>query len=129
MTSDDNEPLTRELLDRLRTYVEAKRGRGREIAAQLGIEPSSVSDWLNGRTVPSLEKGLRIQQILARRGMRRITKRRQRMKLDEWLARLVAVPPGQSPLAYGLAIGMRVALLILVPLGIIAAIAIALLHR
>jgi hypothetical protein len=56
-------------------------------------------------------------------------KRRYRMKLDEWLARLVAVPPGQSPLAYALAIGMRVALLILVPLGIIAAIAIALPHR
>ncbi len=67
MSSDDNEPLTTELLDRLRTYCEAKRGRGREIAAQLGIEPSSVSDWLNGRTVPSLERGLRIQQILARK--------------------------------------------------------------
>jgi hypothetical protein len=51
------------------------------------------------------------------------------MKLDEWLARLVAVRPGQSPLASALAIGMRIALLILVPLGIIAAIAIALLHR
>ena len=72
MTSDDNESLTRELLDRLRTYVEAKRGRSREIAAQLDIEPSSVSDWLNGRTVPSLENGLRIQQILARRRVRRI---------------------------------------------------------
>jgi transcriptional regulator with XRE-family HTH domain len=72
MTSDNNEPLTRELLDRLRTYVEAKRGRGREIAARLGIEPSSVSDWLNGRTVPSLENGLRIQQILARCRVRRI---------------------------------------------------------
>ena len=70
MTSDESEPLTRELLDRLRTYVEAKRGRGREIAAFLGIEPSSVSDWLNGRTVPSLENGLRIQQILARRRVR-----------------------------------------------------------
>jgi transcriptional regulator with XRE-family HTH domain len=68
MTSDENdEPLTRELLDRLRRYVEAKRGRGREIAALLGIEPSSVSDWLNGRTVPSLENGLRIQQYLGRR--------------------------------------------------------------
>ena len=72
MTGDDNEPLTRELLNRLRTYVEAKRGRGREIAAQLGMEPSSVSDWLNGRTVPSLENGLRIQRILARRRVRRI---------------------------------------------------------
>jgi hypothetical protein len=51
------------------------------------------------------------------------------MKLDEWLTRLVAVQSGQSPLAYAFAIGMRVALLILVPLGIIAAIAIALLHR
>ena len=51
------------------------------------------------------------------------------MKLDDWLARLVAVPPGQSPLAYGLAIGMRIALFILVPLGIIAAVAILLPHH
>jgi hypothetical protein len=51
------------------------------------------------------------------------------MKLDEWLTRLVAVPPGHSPLANGLAIGMRIALFILVSLGIIAAIAIALMHR
>ena len=51
------------------------------------------------------------------------------MKLDEWLTLLVAVLPGQSPLAYGLAIGMRIALFILVPLGIIAAVAILLLHR
>jgi hypothetical protein len=51
------------------------------------------------------------------------------MKLDDWLTRLVAVPPGRSPLANGLAIGMRIAFFILVPLGIIAAIAIALLHR
>jgi hypothetical protein len=51
------------------------------------------------------------------------------MKLNDWLARLVTVPPGQSPLAYGLAIGLRIALFILVPLGIIAAVAILLLHR
>ena len=51
------------------------------------------------------------------------------MKLAEWLTRLVAVPPGRSPLANGIAIGMRIALFILVPLGIIAAIAILFLHR
>jgi hypothetical protein len=51
------------------------------------------------------------------------------MKLDDWLTRLVAVPPGRSPLANGFAIGMRIALFILIPLGIIAAIAIVLLHR
>jgi uncharacterized protein (DUF2062 family) len=51
------------------------------------------------------------------------------MRLDKWLTRLVTVPPGQSPLAFGLAIGMRIALFILVPFGIIVAIAIALLHR
>ena len=51
------------------------------------------------------------------------------MKLDDWLTRLVAVPPGRSPLANGLAIGMRIALFILIPLGIIAALAIVLLHR
>jgi hypothetical protein len=51
------------------------------------------------------------------------------MKLDDWLTRLVAVPPGRSPLANGLAIGMRIALFILIPLGIVAAVAIVLLHR
>jgi hypothetical protein len=51
------------------------------------------------------------------------------MKLDDWLTRLVAVPPGRSPLANGLAIGMRIALFIVIPLGIVAAIAIVLLHR
>jgi hypothetical protein len=51
------------------------------------------------------------------------------MKLDDWLTRLVAVPPGRSPLANGLAIGWRIALFILIPLGIIAGIAIVLLHR
>ena len=65
MTTDDKE-LTTELINRLRDYIAAERGRGREIAAQLGVEPSSVSDWTNGRTVPSLEHGLRIQKILAR---------------------------------------------------------------
>jgi hypothetical protein len=45
------------------------------------------------------------------------------MKLDDWLTRLVAVPPGCSPLANGLAIGTRIALFILIPLGIIAAVA------
>ena len=46
------------------------------------------------------------------------------MKLDDWLTRLMAVPPGRSPLATGLAMGMRIALFILIPLGIVAAIAI-----
>jgi predicted transcriptional regulator len=72
MTTDDNNPLTRELLDRLRVYCDAKRGRSRDLAALLGIETSSVSDWPNGRTMPSLENGLRIQQILARYRVRRI---------------------------------------------------------
>ena len=51
------------------------------------------------------------------------------MKLDEWLTRLVAVPPCRNPLTNGIAIGIRIALFILVPLGIIAAIAILFLHR
>jgi hypothetical protein len=51
------------------------------------------------------------------------------MKLNEWLTRLVAVPPGQSPLAWGIAIGTRIALFVIVPLCIVAAIVILLLHR
>jgi hypothetical protein len=39
------------------------------------------------------------------------------MKLDEWLTRLVAVPPGREPLANSISIGMRIALFILVPLA------------
>ena len=35
------------------------------------------------------------------------------MKLDEWLTRLVAMPPGRNPLANGIEIGMRIALFIL----------------
>ena len=66
-----NEPLTKELIDRLRTYCEAKRGRSRDLAVELGIAPSSLSDWLYGRTVPDLEHGLRIQQILRRKRVRR----------------------------------------------------------
>jgi transcriptional regulator with XRE-family HTH domain len=56
----------------LRVYCDAKRGPSRDLAALLGIEPSSVSDWPNGRTMPSLENGLCIQQILARYRVRRI---------------------------------------------------------
>jgi len=41
----------------------------------------------------------------------------------------LAVPPGRNPLANGIALGMRIVLFILVPLGIIAAIAILFLHR
>ena len=51
------------------------------------------------------------------------------MKLYEWLTRLVGVAPGRNAVANGIAIGMRIALFILVPLGIIAAIAILFLHR
>jgi hypothetical protein len=49
-------------------------GRSRDLAALLGSKPSSVSDWLNGRTVLLLEYGLsmRIQQILARHRVRLI---------------------------------------------------------
>ena len=39
------------------------------------------------------------------------------MKLDEWLTRLVAVPPGRNPLANGIAIGMRIAFLHPRPFG------------
>jgi len=39
------------------------------------------------------------------------------MKLDEWLTRLVPVPPGRSPLANGIAIGMRIARLHPRPFG------------
>jgi hypothetical protein len=42
-------------------------GRSRDLAIELGITSSSLSDWLNGCTVPSLENGLRIQRYLARK--------------------------------------------------------------
>jgi len=67
MTTENTDPLVQELIDRLRVYCEAERGRGREIAAELGVEPSSVSDWLSGRTEPTLANGLRLMKILSRR--------------------------------------------------------------
>jgi hypothetical protein len=70
-----------------------------------------------------------IQSVTAMISIYRIRHSLKTMKLDDWLTRLVAVPPGRSPLANGLAIGTRIALFILILLGIIAAIAIVLLHR
>jgi len=42
-------------------HHDVKRGRSRDLAALLVSKPSSASGWLNGRTVLSLENGLRMR--------------------------------------------------------------------
>jgi hypothetical protein len=79
MIAENTDPLVQELIDRLRIYVEGERGRGREIAAELGVEPQSVSDWLSGRTEPTLANGLRLMKILARE---RIPRKRKPLGLE-----------------------------------------------
>jgi hypothetical protein len=67
VTTENTDPLVQELIDHLRVYCKAERGRGRKIAAELRVEPSSVSDWISGRTEPTLANGLRLMKILARK--------------------------------------------------------------
>jgi len=78
MIADDNQtnedPLVAKFMRRLRAYCEEERGRPRRLAAELGVEPASVYDWLSGRTTPALKHTLRIQQILARHKPRRSRK-------------------------------------------------------
>ena len=66
MTKDANDPLVIELIDRLREWARRERGRPAQLARDLGVKPSSVADWMAGRTCPSLPKGLRIQQTLSK---------------------------------------------------------------
>jgi hypothetical protein len=44
-----------ELMDALLLWCKAERGRSRDLAAEIGVEPQVLSNWLYKRKRPSLD--------------------------------------------------------------------------
>ena len=66
MTKDANDPDVYELLERLKVWCGRERGRASRLARTLGVNTSTLGDWLAHRTCPSLPKGLYILRLLER---------------------------------------------------------------
>ncbi|MBV9999940.1 MAG: helix-turn-helix transcriptional regulator [Verrucomicrobia bacterium] len=61
------DPKVAKLLGEVREWCEEKYGRRIELANALGVKPSRITDWLNGRTEPSLAIGLKLIAFLKAR--------------------------------------------------------------
>jgi predicted XRE-type DNA-binding protein len=71
MTKDAQDSRVRELMARLEAWTKEERGNQLRIANYLGVRQSAVSDWIAGRTSPSLSHGLAIIDFLKRQRRRR----------------------------------------------------------
>jgi predicted transcriptional regulator len=52
------------LVGELREWCDEKYGRRAELARMLGVSRQLVSDWFAGRTTPTLDAGLQLQEFL-----------------------------------------------------------------
>jgi predicted transcriptional regulator len=52
------------LVRALREWCDEKYGRRAELARMLGVSRQLVSDWFAGRTTPTLDAGLQLQEFL-----------------------------------------------------------------
>jgi transcriptional regulator with XRE-family HTH domain len=52
------------LIEELKAWCDEKYGRRAELARKLGVSRQLVSDWFAGRTTPTLDAGLQIQELL-----------------------------------------------------------------
>ncbi|MBV9999941.1 MAG: helix-turn-helix transcriptional regulator [Verrucomicrobia bacterium] len=59
-----HDPEVEQFINELRTWCKAKYGRQRKLANTLGVDERRVSEWLAGRSAPSLGIALRIQKFL-----------------------------------------------------------------
>lgn len=53
-----------DLINRLRELVGKERGRQSELARKLGVPRQRLNDWLNLKSMPRLDDGLKIQAFL-----------------------------------------------------------------
>jgi predicted transcriptional regulator len=60
MASDE---ITKLMAD-LRAWADQEYGRHAELARTLGVSRSVISDWLGGRSKPTLEKSLQLMEFL-----------------------------------------------------------------
>ena len=52
------------LIAELKTWCNERYGRRAEVAEAIGVSRQIVSDWLAGRSVPSLDNGLKLLRFL-----------------------------------------------------------------
>jgi DNA-binding transcriptional regulator YiaG len=57
------EPLTEELLKKLRDWCDEEHGRRKEAAEALGVSPQTLSNWFSGQKLMG-EQALRLQAFL-----------------------------------------------------------------
>jgi DNA-binding transcriptional regulator YiaG len=60
MSSDEIEQLIAEL----KAWADQEYGRRAQLARTLGVSRQVVSDWLARRSIPTLEKGLKLMAFL-----------------------------------------------------------------
>jgi hypothetical protein len=58
------DPQVEQLIEDLRAWCNARRGRRTYLGKLLGIDPKRITDWLSGRVTPSLSMGLKIKTFL-----------------------------------------------------------------
>jgi hypothetical protein len=58
------DPQVEQLIEDLREWCDAKRGRRKYLGNLLGINPKRITDWFTGRVQPSLAIGLRVKTFL-----------------------------------------------------------------
>jgi hypothetical protein len=64
----EKDPEVIRLLSDLRKWCDAEPGRRQLIARAIGVDRRRVTDWLTGRTLPSLAMGLRVRAFLEAHG-------------------------------------------------------------
>jgi len=59
---------TEQLISRLKTWCDKKRGRRLELSKKLGVSAQTVTNWFKGRQEPTGEQVLRILEFLDKKG-------------------------------------------------------------
>jgi transcriptional regulator with XRE-family HTH domain len=57
-------PSKADLINEVKSWCEAERGRASRLAEHLGVTRHVISKWLSGKRTPSLDEGLKIQEFL-----------------------------------------------------------------
>lgn len=62
---------TKKLIAELKAWADEEYGRRAELSRQLGVTRQVISDWLGGRSTPTLDKGLELMTFLKKQRRRR----------------------------------------------------------
>jgi transcriptional regulator with XRE-family HTH domain len=68
-------PSPEQLIAELKAWVSEKRGRHAKVAQLLDVSTGNLSDWFNGRSLPSWETGRKIEAFLKRERRKKLNPR------------------------------------------------------